>query len=54
MSLAVGEKHEQLSNGRSKGQIEIFATLLPALNGFSAEFFISGEDGSLFCGAART
>jgi hypothetical protein len=37
-----------------KGRLKSSRTLLPALNGFSAEFFITGEDGSLFCGAART
>jgi hypothetical protein len=49
-----GEKHEQLSNGRSKGQIENPHDLLPALKGSGTEFYITGEDGSSFCEAVRT
>jgi len=39
-------QHEQLSNGRSKGQIENHPTLLPARKGFSAEFYITSQGAS--------
>jgi len=37
-----------------KGRLKIPATLLPALKGSGAEFYITSENGFSFCGAVRT